>query len=102
MCGIAISRLHLSREEFYYLTPIEFHYALIDVNEQRKIDQRFELEKMRIQTFYLLNIQLSKNDKFDSPLEMMPFEWDKIKAKEVLTLTSEDWTQIEERFKIGA
>jgi hypothetical protein len=33
--------------------------------------------KMRLQTFYLLNPQLPDNNRFNSPEEMMPFDWDK-------------------------
>lgn len=95
LCGVAISRLHISRDEFYFLTPIEFHYALKDFNEYNKINQRFELIKMRLQTFYLLNIQLSQESRYNSPEEMMPFEFDYKEPKQVLELTEEDWARLD-------
>lgn len=80
------------------MTPIEFHYAIKDFNEQIKYNQRFELDKMRIQTFYLLNIQLSREDKYNSPKEMMPFEWDNIEPKIILELDDNDWLELNAKY----
>ena len=51
---------------------------------------------MRLQTFYLLNIQLDTKDRFTSTTEMMPFIWDE-KSEEINNIgyTTEDWEELD-------
>jgi len=90
--------LHISREEFYNLTPIEFYEALKDHSDQTQVVERNRLESMRLQTLYLINIQLAKENKFKSLHEVMPFNWDSEGSIEVPMLTSEDWLQLDKRY----
>jgi hypothetical protein len=53
---------------------------------------------MRLQTFYLLNIQLDQESRYNSLEEMMPFEWDEIEEKKILQLTEEDWIALDKKF----
>lgn len=99
MCGITIARLHISRSEFYDLTPIELDFALKEIGEIEKFRQQFELIKMRLQTFYLLNIQLSQESRFDSPEDMIPFSFDLEKPlKEIIELNEEDWLTLDKKY----
>lgn len=73
-------------DQFYDLAPIEFETALEDYKNVSEDKQRFELEKMRIQTLYLFNTQV-KNPVTDVR-KFMPFEWDKTV---IYIPTNEDW-----------
>lgn len=57
---------------------------------------------MRIQTFYLLNIQLDQSSRYKSPEEMMPFSWEAIKEKPVYILNQEDWNNLQKVYVNGA
>lgn len=50
---------------------------------------------MRLQTFYLLNIQLTNETRYNKPEDMMPFEFDKVEEKQILELTEEDWARLD-------
>lgn len=51
---------------------------------------------MRLQTFYLLNIQLPQESRFRSPEELIHFNWDdELEPKEELQLTEEDWIKLD-------
>lgn len=62
-------------KDFYKLAPIEFDYAL----EDWQSEDRNKWERMRLNTFHLLNIHLKKQLKH--VWELMPFDWDKIPEK---------------------
>lgn len=88
----------MSSDDFYNLTPIEFDYALIDYIKEKEHTERFELSNMRIQTFYLLNIQLDKESRYNSPEEMMPFAFDIKEVKEVPELNETDWLRMDKMY----
>lgn len=100
MCGIAIARLGLTRNEFYDLSPIEFYHSLEEHRKAIDDNRRFELNKMRLQTFYLFNIQVDKKNRFKSPEKMMPFDWEKVQ-KEVVIPTPEKWDELQKRYGKG-
>lgn len=87
-----MSRLHITPAQFYNLTPLEFDEALVDWNKVEESRQHFELEKMRIQTLYLVNIQLKKEDQIKDARKLITFPWDKI---DVYIPTVEDWAHFE-------
>lgn len=98
MCGTAISKLKISSEDFYNLTPIEFDYAITDYLKEKEHTERFELSKMRIQTFLLLNIQLDKESRFNTPEDMMPFNWEVGEVKEIPKLNETDWLKLDNTY----
>ena len=57
LCGIALSRLHINTEAFYALTPIEFDYALKDINNEMKANQRLPYEVARFMLMHQWNMQ---------------------------------------------
>jgi len=59
-------------KQFYELAPIEFDYALKDW----QTEDRNKWERMRLNIFHLLNIQLPKKDKFKRVWDLIPFDWD--------------------------
>ena len=66
--------------------------------DERANDYKLDMERMRIQTFYLMNIQIDKKDRFKTVQKMMPFEWDKDIAKqgqEEQPPTEEDWERFD-------
>jgi len=54
---------------------------------------------MRLQTLYLINIQIDKKDRIKEPSKLMPFSWDKenIKAIEVEVPTTKEWSELDEK-----
>jgi hypothetical protein len=51
---------------------------------------------MRIQTAFLINIQLEENDRITDPKKLMRFQWEKEEAKE---LNEPDWEALEREIK---
>jgi hypothetical protein len=95
LCGIAIVRLNLSSEQFYTLTPIEFDFAIKESTEIEKFKQRSESNRMRLQTFYLVKTLSMSELPFETPEEMMPFNWDeKQEPKDEYIFTDEDWNKL--------
>lgn len=97
MAGIALSKFGIMPADFYNLTPIEFSYALIDKFKSEERIERFELEKMRLQTLYLVNCHLK--DPPDSVTKLMPFKWDEVQKAVEFVPTEEDWKYYDELAK---
>jgi hypothetical protein len=97
LCGIAINRLHLSPDEFYSLTPLEFDYALKDFNDQSQFKLRYEAELMRLQTAYLININLEEKNQFDDPRKLMRFPWESENKNE--EQSEPNWEALEREIK---
>lgn len=97
LCGIAINRLHLSTDEFYSLTPLEFDYAIKDFNIQYQSNQRFKAELMRLQTAYLININLEEKDQIADPKKLMKFPWEE--EDKAVDIEEPDWEGLERQIK---
>jgi hypothetical protein len=93
MCGIAICRLKISSDDFYNLTPIEFDYALGDYIKEVELNNRFELEVMRLQTLYLVNMQLDQNNQIKDVKDLMRFKWEEEDKNKELIIP--DWEKLE-------
>jgi hypothetical protein len=74
----------MSVTEFYQLSPIEFYYSMEAYSDERMDEKKTAYEVMRLQTFFLLNIQLAKKDKIKEVQKLMPFPWDKEKINNVV------------------
>ncbi len=96
MCGIAINRLHITADEFYMLTPVEFDFAMKDYNEQNLRKQKFDAELMRLQTIFLMNANLPRESQILSTQELIRFPWEK---EEITELPEPDWERIEREVK---
>lgn len=72
--------------------------------DEREQWWRLDLETMRLQTFYLINIQLKEKDKISSPEKLMPFSWDKKhdeKFGEYRPFTDEEARKYDDDFPVG-
>ena len=100
---MVLSRLKLTPPQFYDLTPVEFYEALSDHELEIENNRRFELEKMRIQTFYLINIQLPISKRLKQPKELISFEWEQSEndknKPEPQILTEQEWLELDEKVK---
>ena len=79
MCGEAVASLHISPKEFWDSRPIDIYYALNSFSNNKIDSIKESWEQMRMQTFYLINIQLDKKQKLDYKQfkhKYMPFAWD--------------------------
>jgi len=63
------------------MTPYELSAASHAVQRTLTSKLRAEWELMRWQTWHLINIQLSKNDKYTTPKDMQRFPWEGIADK---------------------
>ena len=78
-------------KDFYQLAPIEFDYALKDWQSE----DRNKWERMRLNIFHLLNVQLKKPLK--RVWDLMPFDWDE--RPENITFSQEYIDRIRARDK---
>lgn len=81
----------MSEREFWETTPRAFFSKLDKHYESELWRQRQDWERMRLQTAFLINIQLPKGKKI-KPTELMPFEWDE--KKQVKAPTKEEINRI--------
>jgi hypothetical protein len=58
------------------MTPRELEPIIRERADLIKDQNRLQFEVMRIQTLYLTNIQLKREDRFKDVFSFMPFEWD--------------------------
>lgn len=79
--------LNISPLDFWNSTPIETYYALEAYNNNKKEENKLKLEYIRLQTFYLINSQRTKEeqilwDNFMNPDKanenITPPDWNKI------------------------
>jgi hypothetical protein len=69
-CGLGV-------QEFLNLTPAEFAPILEASRKRRETEIRNTWEAMRLQTMFLVNIQLQKKDRVTNAEKFMPLPWDK-------------------------
>ena len=54
---------------------------------------------MRLQTFYLINIQLEKKNRFKSLEKMMPFDFDKKESLDEIKIPTQiEWDRLQKRY----
>ena len=69
-CGLGV-------QEFLDLTPAEFAPILEACSKARETEIRSTYEAMRLQTMFLINVQIKKSQRIWDPLKFMPLPWDK-------------------------
>ena len=74
--GWAISRLGLSREEFYLMRPGEFWEAMMAWKADKEADRRHGAEVIRGVGVRLFNIQLKAKDQIKDVRKFFPLPWD--------------------------
>lgn len=76
MCGMAVARLHITAQDFYRMTPVEYYYAMKEYGKGQEFFHHTTYEAMRVQTWMLVNLQLDRGKKINDPRRLMPFNWD--------------------------
>lgn len=84
----------MSVAEFYDLSPVEFFYSMEEYGERQMTYHKVVYDSMRLQTFFLVNLQLARKDKIKDVHKLMPFPWDKEQSKEVKKQSVEEMKQI--------
>lgn len=74
--GWAISRLGLSRDEFYLMRPGEFWEAMQTWRADKEADRRHVAEVIRGVGVRLFNINLKPKDQIRDIRKFMPMPWD--------------------------
>lgn len=84
----------MSVSEFYDLSPVEFYYAMEEYSEIQMTHHKTTYDSMRLQTVFLLNVQLSKKDRIREVTQLMKFPWDKEVVKGEKKQSVEEMKQI--------
>ena len=77
LCGIAMARLKLTRDQFYDLVPLEYNFALRAVNEKEYEEYKSKYEIARWQITHLWNMQGKILKREIKPEDVVVFPWEK-------------------------
>lgn len=83
----------MSVEEFERMEVGVFLLKLFYFKEQQKEERKFYADLVRLQTFKLVNIQLTEKSQLTEPEQLWLFEWDKKEAEEPVRKLSEEEQQ---------
>ena len=67
----------MSSEDLYNTAIGDLFLKIKYYAESNLEERKIRAELTRTQTFFLVNLQLSEKDKYESPQKMWSFEWDK-------------------------
>ena len=83
LCAFCIYKLGISRSDFYQLTLLETYLALKYKSDEENANLKIQRDLLRIQTYYLMKIQLSEDSELNSPsdLTLMNLSDEKIENK---------------------
>ena len=84
-------------KRFDFTTPRELWYSFKAIAKERDRRTRANLESMRLQTLYLVNLQLG-DKAIKDPRALMPFEWDDEYIEEVYIPTPEEWEEMDRKY----
>lgn len=87
---MAVSRLGLTSREFYQLTPVEFHHAIIDHEKIHFTPMKRICELLRMNGVTIHNSAFGrkKSDKIKNPAEYVEFTWERPKVQTVEDMKS--------------
>jgi hypothetical protein len=100
LIAVGFVYFNMASVDFLEYTPFEFN-RLLEIKElQERRGFRQDMERMRIQTMSLINIQLAKKDRIKKLSDFMPFEWDIVDKQdaEAAEMTEEDWQALDNNF----
>ena len=83
----------MSVEEFERMEVGAFLLKLFYFKQQQKEERKFYADLVRLQTFKLVNIQLTEKSQLKEPEQLWSFEWDKKEAEEPVRKLSEEEQQ---------
>jgi len=86
----------LSPNAFLAYTPLEFNRLLIVKADEKYNNYKIDMERMRLQTLYLVNVQIK--EKIKDATKLMPFDWDENTHKndvDAKPMTEEDWEALD-------
>lgn len=81
---MALSRFGLTPRQFQDISPLEFYEAIKDDNELRKYPLRTIADSIRMQTLWLVNIQLPRGKKVRNERRLWTLPWDKPQGQKEL------------------
>lgn len=83
----------MSVEEFERMEVGAFLLKLFYFKEQQKEERKFYADLVRLQTFKLVNIQLTEKSQLKTPEQLWTYEWDSQKAEDPVRKLSEEEQQ---------
>lgn len=83
----------MSVEEFERMEVGAFLLKLFYFKEQQKEERKFYADLVRLQTFKLVNIQLTEKSQLKTPEQLWTYEWDSQKTEEPVRKLSEEEQQ---------
>jgi len=89
--------LGVTPREFMQITPIEFHHAMVKKREFIQNENEFNLsrtkiiaETIRMETLFLVNVQLPRNKKIRKAQRLFLFDWERPDPTKVKRQTREE------------
>lgn len=73
---MALSRFGMSADAFTDISPREFYLALKDDAQTKQEQAKIVCETLRMQTWYLVNLELPQHKRIRKPRHLMSFPWD--------------------------
>ena len=92
MCGIAMSRLKMSVEDFWNITPKELYYAFTAYNNDLDMQIKNEWERTRVQTYFIIGDGKLTYKKFCGIFPLPNEKTD----EDVVIPTQEEWNKLQE------
>lgn len=79
MLGIALSRIHLSFDDFCRLTPVEFEHVYKEFQDKCEVDYKDGWARMRMLATIVIQPHLKKKI---TPQQLLPFPWENATTKQ--------------------
>jgi len=83
----------MSSDEFWDLTPKEFHYKMKGYFDREMLRDRLEWERCRWSTWVLFSIQTDGKNQIQ-PRDLIEFEWEKNQTKDTEPVSKEELERI--------
>ena len=81
------------------MTPREFDFAMKYKIEHEQNEQKFEANKMRLQTYHIVQRLAMSETKIQSLEQMMPFDWDDDEKEEKpIEVTEKDFQEFDKKY----
>ena len=94
----------MDASEFYSQSPKEFSKLLEIKAEESAGLYRQGMDRMRLQTLALVNVQLPQKSQVKTVEALMNFPWDKEQPKndeEIRDLTEDEWSKYDNNYPVG-
>jgi hypothetical protein len=91
-------------DQFWFLRPSDFDRILRITILKRDQDTEEKWQRMRLQTWYLLNVQLDKKHRISTPEKLFRLTSEQVEERqltedEIAWLKEDNWDELDDMFK---